>query len=170
MKKVIIMSDTHGLVHEITEIRDKHEADKVIHCGDSELYKEDTVLEGAIVVEGNCDQSHQFNNEEIIEIDGLRFYVTHGHLYQVKQQLMTLSCRASEMKADIVCFGHSHIVYAEQDDHHLYINPGSVRFPRVPTIPTYVELTIKHQEILWVLWSLEGEQVDSKVFQRRRYV
>src|SRR5699024_2837342 len=136
MKKVIIMSDTHGLVNEIAEIRNKHQADKIIHCGDSELYKDEAVLEGITIVEGNCDQIHQFKTEELIEIDGLRIYVTHGHLYQVKQQLMTLSYRASELNADIVCFGHSHIVYAEQDDNHIYMNPGSLRFPRVPTIPT----------------------------------
>lgn len=167
MKKIIIMSDTHGFVDEITNICDKHDADKVIHCGDSELYKEEAVLEGITVVEGNCDQIHQFNTEELIEVAGLRIYITHGHLYQVKQQLTRLSYRASELNADIVCFGHTHIVYAEQDNHHIYMNPGSVRFPRVPSIPTYVELSIKEQDILWTLWSLEGAKIDSKIFRRR---
>lgn len=165
MKQIIVMSDSHGLVSEISEICNRHQADLVFHCGDSELCRDAPVLRGITVVEGNCDRSNQFKQDEVIDIEGIRFLITHGHLYDVKQNLSTLSYRASEAKADIVCFGHSHIVYADQDERHVYINPGSIRLPRSPVIPTYVvlSLTDTHQ-LTWALWSVDGEQVETKVF------
>ena len=41
--KVLIMSDSHGLTHEISIIKESHKHDvaKMIHCGDSELAKSD---------------------------------------------------------------------------------------------------------------------------------
>ncbi len=39
--KVLIMSDSHGLTHEISIIKERHKQDvtAMIHCGDSELDK-----------------------------------------------------------------------------------------------------------------------------------
>lgn len=164
MQQIIVMSDSHGLVHEIGMICDRHNANKVFHCGDSELKREHPMLQEITVVEGNCDITKQFNQDEIINVEGVRFLMTHGHLYNVKKNLTSLSYRASEVEADIVCFGHSHVVYAEQDEHHLYINPGSIHFPRIPTVPTYVVLTVDGKEVMWTLLTLHGEEIDMKYF------
>ena len=56
--------------------------------------------------------------------------VTHGHLFNVKSGLMKLRYKALEQNANIVCFGHSHILGIEKVDDILFINPGSIRFPR----------------------------------------
>lgn len=166
MKEIIVMSDSHGLVHEIAEICNRHEADYIFHCGDSELSREEKVLQNITTVEGNCDQFDQFKQDEIVVVEGVRFLITHGHLYNVKQQLSTLSYRASELEADVVCFGHSHVVHADQDTEHVYINPGSIRIPRSPAYPTYVVLTLDNdQQLTWTLWSVDGEKVTSKVFE-----
>lgn len=164
MKKIVIMSDSHGYSDEIDMIRQRHDADAVFHCGDSERMAEDAVLQGVMVVEGNCDHPNQYNQDELVVIDGIRFFITHGHVYNVKQNLTSLSYRASEVGADVVCFGHSHVVYAEQDEHHLYINPGSIRFPRRPHFPTYVLLELEQRTVHWSLWSIEGEKEASHVF------
>lgn len=44
--------------------------------------------------------------------------------------MLSLTYRAKELNAQIVCFGHSHILGAEMMDHILFINPGSLLKPR----------------------------------------
>ena len=40
---------------------------------------------------------------------------------------MNLKYKAEEVNADIVCFGHSHVLGAEVIDGRLFLNPGSIR-------------------------------------------
>lgn len=164
MKTIIVMSDSHGYSEGIQQIRQRHEADAIFHCGDSEQMATDAELQGITVVEGNCDQQNQFNQEEVVVLNGIRFFITHGHVYNVKRNLSPLSYRASELDADVICFGHSHMVYAEQDEHHLYVNPGSTQFPRQPHFPTYVILELDERTVHWSLWSIEGKKEVSRVF------
>lgn len=130
MYSVLVVSDSHGLTKELDDIKAKHNVTEMIHCGDSELKETASQLTGFNVVQGNCDLSGRFPEEEIIEIGNLRFYVTHGHLYGVKQSLMNLQYRALEVEADVVCYGHSHIAFAEKIGEQLFINPGSIRSPK----------------------------------------
>lgn len=144
MSKVLVVSDSHGLTSELIKIRERHlnEVDLMLHCGDSELQADDQVLEGYVVVRGNCDFEEQFPEESIQMIDGKRILLTHGHHYNVKSTLVSLSYRAEELKADIACFGHSHILGAEMYNGVLFINPGSIRLPRLRKEKTYCVLEI----------------------------
>jgi putative phosphoesterase len=141
MNKVLIVSDSHGLRDELITIRKRHEdVDLALHCGDSELQVDDPSLEGYHVVRGNCDWQGKFPEELVLETGGLTFYFTHGHLLDVKNTLLPLQYRADEKQADIVCFGHSHLAYAEKVAGKLFINPSSIRLPRQFSDPTYVIL------------------------------
>ncbi|MBO1002681.1 metallophosphoesterase family protein [Pseudogracilibacillus auburnensis] len=140
MNKVLILSDSHGLTEELTIIKERHHADYYIHCGDSELMKSTPPLNGFTTVKGNCDWKGDFPLEKIVEIGELRFFITHGHLFDVKMSLLHLQYRAQEVEADIVCFGHSHIAYAEKNGEQLFINPGSIRLPKRFKEPSYVLL------------------------------
>lgn len=140
MHEVLIVSDSHGLETELEVIKKRHNVQRNFHCGDSELLASSDSLEGFQTVEGNCDWNGDFPLEEVVEIGGLRFFITHGHLFGVKSNLLNLHYRALEVKADIVCFGHSHIAYAEKIEEQLYINPGSIRLPKKFHMPSYVLL------------------------------
>ncbi|MBY7143233.1 metallophosphoesterase [Virgibacillus sp. NKC19-3] len=137
MTKVLILSDSHGLRDQITEIKERHHLKHMIHCGDSELDMDAMELDGFIKVGGNTDHDTRFPEEQILTIDGLSFFVTHGHLHQVKANLMTIGYRAEEMNAKVICFGHTHIAGAEQIGEQLFINPGSIRLPRNRSEKTY---------------------------------
>src|SRR5699024_3613313 len=130
MKKILLVSDSHGWEEPLQAIAKRHDCHTYIHCGDSELQKSTEALSSYKVVQGNCDRHGNFPNELVIEVDGFRIYVTHGHLYGVKGSLMKLQYRAAEVGAHIVCFGHSHIAYAEEIDQQLFLNPGSIRLPK----------------------------------------
>lgn len=154
MGKVLVVSDSHGLNSELAEIKKRHgdEVGLMIHCGDSELFLEDEAIKNFLVVRGNCDDETRFKNDLIEDYAGIRFFVTHGHHYSVKKSLLGLLYRAEEENANIVCFGHSHVLGAEMVRNTLFVNPGSLRQPRGRIERTYCIL------------DLSGDKVDLQVF------
>lgn len=115
--KVLIVSDSHGLEDELEMIAERHgkETDLIIHCGDSELDPSHPALSSYLTVKGNCDFYGEFKDEIVVPAGSRKLFFTHGHLYGIKQSLLNVYCRAEELGADIICFGHSHIAGSEPD-------------------------------------------------------
>lgn len=148
MTKILIVSDSHGSNEILEELKKRHanEVDQMIHCGDSELQADNEAINGYTVVKGNCDFGGDFPEEAKVDVDGYKILVVHGHLYSVKSSLQSLSYRAEEVKANIVCFGHSHLLGAEKHGDVLFINPGSIMLPRGRQERTYVILELHEQD------------------------
>ena len=161
MSKVLIVSDSHGLMKELKIIRERHlhEVDLMIHCGDSELMPTDKAITGYLTVMGNCDFGAEYPLETTSEVAGRKFFITHGHRYSVKSTLMTLKYKAEEYHADIVCFGHSHVLGAEVVGGTLFINPGSIRLPRERFEKTYVILDLQTDKIKLSVFELSGNEL-----------
>ena len=55
MGKVLIVSDSHGSLELLQELKRRHreDVDVMIHCGDSELSEQDDAIAGFITVSGN---------------------------------------------------------------------------------------------------------------------
>ncbi|WP_027409508.1 metallophosphoesterase family protein [Anoxybacteroides tepidamans] len=159
--KVLIVSDSHGLTKELMEIKKRHahEVDALIHCGDSELPSGCVELASFLYVRGNCDVDSSFPKERIEDISGVRFFITHGHLYNVKMTLMNLYYRAQEVGAKVVCFGHSHLALAEMIDGILFINPGSILLPRLRKEKTYALLHIDSGQATVQFYDISGQEV-----------
>lgn len=162
--KVLIVSDSHGLTKELIELKNKYrtEVETMIHCGDSELEAHSEAMSEYIAVRGNCDFDSNFVNDQLVSIksNGLAFYVTHGHIYNVKMTLMNLRYRAEEIGANVVCFGHSHIAGAELIDNMLFINPGSIRLPRLRKEKTYAILEVDEAKNCVVrFFSIDGKEI-----------
>lgn len=149
MAKVLIVSDSHGSTELLQGIERQHgeEVDLMIHCGDSELAENDDAIRNFKSVKGNCDFLGDFPEEEIHTLNGVNIFVAHGHLYSVKSSLVHLFYKAKEVQADIVCFGHSHILGAEMVEDVLFINPGSIRLPRGRSERTYAILEIREGKL-----------------------
>ncbi|MFD0768213.1 metallophosphoesterase [Bacillus sp. CGMCC 1.60114] len=165
--KALIVSDSHGSVKELKQLKEQYEGnvDVMIHCGDSELTSQHSELEGFHVVKGNCDFAGDFSNDIIADVQSTRFLVTHGHLYNIKMTLQTLLYRAKEAEANVVCFGHSHILGAEIIDDILFINPGSILLPRSRREKTFALLEIQESEIEIRFLTLDGATVAEKTFK-----
>jgi uncharacterized protein len=159
--KVLIISDSHGLTDELQEIRKRHEGETeaMFHCGDSELEADHPAMQGYAAVRGNCDLEARFANEVIEDVEGYRFFVAHGHMHNVKSTLMNLKYSAAVHGAKIVCFGHSHLAGAEYVDDILFINPGSIRLPRMRTEKTYVILEIQNHSAQVTFFEMDGSPV-----------
>ncbi|RSD23351.1 metallophosphoesterase [Mesobacillus subterraneus] len=144
MKRVLIVGDSHGSTEMLEKIYGLHgkDMDLMIHCGDSELKENDEAIKHFKSVKGNCDFYGDFPDVDLHVVDGVKILVTHGHLYSVKSTLVNLYYKAKELQADVVCFGHSHVLGAEMVDDVLFINPGSIRLPRGRSERTYVILEL----------------------------
>lgn len=135
--QVCILSDSHMIPKsQLESFFQQLNVDYIIHCGDIYMTYQENDLPQIIHVRGNNDRYSPL--EQIIEIDQLRFFITHGHHYQVDQSIHLLQDYAAIHQIDVVCFGHTHIPYFYQDEHTTYINPGSLAFPRgLYRYPTY---------------------------------
>ncbi|WP_071460296.1 metallophosphoesterase [Bacillus massilinigeriensis] len=161
MGKILVVSDSHGSSDLLFGLKEKvRDADLLIHCGDSELTPDDPALEGFQVVKGNCDYYGQFPNELLLEFEGLRILVVHGHHHSVKNDLLKLAYKAEETRADIVCFGHSHVFGAEMIGSILFLNPGSVRLPRLRSERTYVTLETAGNTIVMNVFDYDSGEIE----------
>lgn len=169
MPRVLILSDSHGWDHEVQAIkeRNQHNADAMIHCGDSELTFDSEALKGFAKVRGNMDMDAQFPNEQEIKVGNMHFFITHGHLFNIHSSLMNLSYRADELGANIICYGHSHIAIAEKQNDQLIINPGSIRQPRSAHPGSYAILESDNElkEVSVRFYTKDDQEITSLAYQ-----
>lgn len=129
--KIVVLSDTHGDPDVIEQVyKQEQDADAFFHCGDSELAYDDAHFNNMYRVKGNCDFDRNFVDDLLVPIGDRSIFMTHGHLYNIKMTLTPLDYKAQETGADIVLFGHSHLLGAEQIGDTLFLNPGSLLLPR----------------------------------------
>ncbi len=133
MKRILVMSDTHGNKVNIDKALSKYgDADCIIHLGD---YVRDAeyirTLTGKKVysVKGNCDFSGA-KQELLLRIGGKSILALHGHRQGVKDSLLALGLYAAEKGADIVLFGHTHVPLEDFYENVIMYNPGSLGEPR----------------------------------------
>ncbi len=129
MKKIVVLSDTHGNLSLIEKLSDIiKESDYVFHLGDYERdinafvreFGEDKIRS----VKGNCDGGGE---DLILDIEGLKILLTHGDRYGVKNGLLTLSLKAEELGVKAVFYGHTHIADITERKDILYVNPGTTK-------------------------------------------
>ena len=65
------------------------------------------------------------DDEKVIEIEGVRIFATHGHLYSVKSTLARLAERAKSEGCRIALYGHTHCAREDDIDGVTLINPGN---------------------------------------------
>lgn len=124
-----VVSDTHRNTWIVDRVMDRfNNVDLIIHLGDntqdvSEFKK--AYVGNILNVKGNCDYSSTISSDIVEDICGKRFFITHGHNYDVKNGLSRIKEKAKEVKADIVLFGHTHISEIIYEDGIWFINPGS---------------------------------------------
>ena len=147
--RIVVFSDSHGHYGNMGNIAKKEKnASLFVHLGDGERdtvgFDTDIPTKEYICVRGNCDTGHT-PTERLLEFSGKRLFITHGHMYGVKDGLERLTYRALELNADVVLFGHTHEGFGSYDSaRKLYLlNPGSISLPKYGKSPTYgvVELT-----------------------------
>ncbi len=142
--KILIVSDTHGHDSNLKRVLKKNGTpDALIHLGDSEN-TEDHLKKLALcpvyMVAGNCDGFTNLPLTRIVELDGCRILLTHGHPFYVSVDLEKLVEEAKINGCSVAMFGHTHRPLIDQSDPSLTVlNPGSLSYPRQDGhMPSYI--------------------------------
>ena len=133
--KIAFIGDTHHnerAIEVVTKYINSLEIDIVIHLGDcvEDIKLIEKSFKGKIhAVAGNCDFSNIYPKENIININGVKIFFTHGDLYNVKNTMNSIAIKAESIGADVVLFGHTHIPLREEYRNIVFMNPGSIPKP-----------------------------------------
>ena len=143
MKKVIVISDTHGNKKIFDHIFQNIDFDHLLFLGDGiadlGVYVNDPRVK---VVRGNCDFFSHEKTEAFLSVENVLIFYTHGHNYSVKFSLKHLINRVEEIPTNIVCFGHTHKFVNETYNSTTFLNPGSASLNRSSS-PSYAIITIR---------------------------
>lgn len=134
MKRILVFSDSHGRTENIKHtLRQIPGIDYVLFLGDClrDIYPMEQANPEIMFhsVPGNNDFCTSVPDEKIIEIDGVRIFMAHGHQYRVKTTVDLIFYRTKELQCQIGLFGHTHCAAMTRDGGILLLNPGSVSLP-----------------------------------------
>lgn len=130
--KILIVTDSHQEFENLLKTYKREKPDIVICAGDhstdveelSFVHKEAKYY----IVRGNCD-FYDMKHEDVLdfELNGIKIFLTHGHLYGVKSSYTLLKKEAKKREANLVIFGHTHIPHLEEDEKITLYNPGAMK-------------------------------------------
>ena len=126
--KIAVFADSHADSTVLFSAVEWEKPDAVIHLGD---HIEDG---GALfhcfpglqihLVRGNTDSASGGIDEALLTLEGMRVFLTHGHLYGVKNGVYEIARKGREVGADIVLFGHTHRPFVTYSEGLWLMNPG----------------------------------------------
>ncbi len=154
MKKLIVLSDTHGNRKGVEALRARiAENDFVIHLGDGagdlrELMRE--YPDKMYLCAGNCDFFSPYLEEGVLEVEQVRIFYCHGHKYGVKRDLTALAQEAKRQNCDVALYGHTHQALISKIDGVTLINPGTLHYD-IDRGGSYCYLVIHKKEITSVI-------------------
>ena len=146
MKNIIVISDTHGRLHDNEVLWEAFDnADYIFHLGDGlneirklkEIYKDKLIY-----VYGNCDGISS-ELEKTVEIEGVKFFLTHGHNYNVKAHDIFLQLRGEELGVNCCLYGHTHLPQISEFGNLKLINSGSLTYSK-----TYCYMSVVNGKVL----------------------
>ncbi len=125
--KLLITSDVHGDLDALSAVIEKHkDIDYHLNAGDMCIDPKRYERHHIITVKGNNDFGVNLPWLRVLDLEGLKILLTHGHMEFVKFGLDRLKLKTKLMEANIVIFGHTHERYLMVDEDIMFINPGAL--------------------------------------------
>lgn len=171
--KYIFASDIHGSAYYCKKLLDVFEhsgAEQLILMGDllyhgarNDLPEEygtkdctamlNEYFNRIIACRGNCDseidqmvlQFPIMSDYNILKLNGITFFQTHGHIYNPEKLPPLGVCQA-------LVFGHIHLPVARKQDDIYILNPGSTSIPKGGNPGSYAIL----DDNIWTIKDFEG--------------
>ncbi len=164
--RIIIASDIHGRLQaakRLEAIVSEYKPDRVVLLGDylyngprngvPEDYDPAAVAETlnrfasiTLGVRGNCDSRVDqamlrflMEDSKIVYLNGFRCDLIHGDL--LTSELLEVE------RGDILMYGHTHAPMLKRSDGVVYVNPGSIAFPKADFPATYAVMDGSRIEI-----------------------
>lgn len=149
MKKVLVMSDSHGDYQNMLMAVERTSPDMILFLGDG--WNDADKVKAAFPqipmerVPGNGDYVRE-PEEKLISVEGFRIMMCHGHAYHVKNSFLTIQIAAQEKEARIVLFGHTHKLFYDWHNGLVMLNPGSIGGSGIFSTPSYGLLLLDGQK------------------------
>lgn len=148
MKKILIISDTHGHLDDKL-IKYIEQSDEVWHggdIGDIELCRKIEKIKPLKAVWGNIDGSEfrvEYKEHLVFMCEDVKVYITHIGGYPGKYNPKAKQLIQSEKPQLFIC-GHSHIlkVMFDKENKLLHINPGAAGIHGFHKVKTAIRLVI----------------------------
>lgn len=132
MKKILIFSDSHGDLRFLQEAIGKKNPDMVFFTGDGQrdiaaVCRLFPALD-VFAVRGNNDDA-LYPDSLSVTVEGIRFFLTHGHRYGVNRGLLRLLAQTKQEGCDVAVFGHTHhaVIVRDETGRIIALNSGSCR-------------------------------------------
>ena len=129
--KLLVLSDSHGNVDNMARAVELTQPRHILHLGDclrdaQALHERfpDLPLD---TVPGNCDWGSFDQPERLLEFEGVRVLMMHGHTRDVKFGMASAVMAAREQRAEVLLFGHTHDAMCEYEAGLWVMNPGTIR-------------------------------------------
>ena len=131
--KILVLSDSHSGLSFMRRCIRAVKPDAMIHLGDyfddGETMAEENPNIRIHQVPGNCDRYRMVRYEPEVRcypVGGVKMYMTHGHLHNVKENCCKLLLEARKTDAQVVLYGHTHIADCHREEDGLWVmNPGA---------------------------------------------
>ena len=131
--RILILSDSHSGLSYMRNWIERIRPQVLIHLGDYYADGQEMAEEfpqcRMIQVPGNCDMyrcAPLAQDTLFSMVDGVSFFLTHGHRYGVKSGTGKLLAAAREARADAVLYGHTHAAECYRDGSGMWVmNPGT---------------------------------------------
>ena len=126
--KLLVLSDSHGNVDNMARAVELTQPRHILHLGD--CLRDAQALHERFpdlpmdTVPGNCDWGQTGEPERLLEIEGVRILMMHGHTRHVKSSPMAAVYAAREYGADVLLFGHTHPPVVDRSGDFWVMNPG----------------------------------------------
>jgi putative phosphoesterase len=151
--RILVISDTHGDTYKAEEVIKKNEGiNLIIHLGDyfRDAQKLSSIFPNIPIeyIYGNSDfMIEDVPAEKLLEYEGKKIFITHGHRYSVKWDYDKLYKKAEEMQADVLLFGHTHVAHITHKGHYYVVNPGSISDPRDDSNESYAIIELDEEKL-----------------------
>ena len=123
---ILIISDYHKKEDKVLDLIREYNPTHILCCGDGESELDFYTENNIISVKGNCDYV-DLPLVKVVEIEGKKILMTHGHLYNVYFDIFKLYMLAKEHNATHVLYGHTHNQMVEAYEDITFINPGALK-------------------------------------------
>lgn len=134
--KILVLSDSHGVLSFMQRCVESLQPDAVIHLGDM-VRDADNLAEQYpglrfYQVAGNCDSCRvppDYPEVRLENFAGVRVFMTHGHRHGVKTFLSKLIADGQQCGANVILYGHTHVADCRRiEDGTWVMNPGSAGY------------------------------------------
>jgi len=144
-KSLLILSDIHGSLTNLATVlkwAKNFAIDAAVFLGDGISDLEKTRAKTGFLcpwqqVRGNNDFGSPYQEAAVFDFGGHRFFLCHGHRYNLYMGMETLIAAARNNGANAALFGHTHVPFRDDADGLLLLNPGILGNPRSRLGPTF---------------------------------